>query len=319
MVLVFFSEELISLSPKPSMSEEEEASVVIGGVAVASRPQRRPRMAAAAAAAAESAAAAEESAAAAEADCEVFAFTPDMLLPPANLGSSKTSNSSSSSSTIGLGLEYLDHTADIIVHAVSPSLSGLFACAALGLFNYMTDLLLVRPLKTRRVSARARDLSGLLFAFLNEMHALYGEEYFFVSRIDRLTIRKQTLPPAAAAAASETAAPQTAQQQQQQQQQQELVVECRACGEAFDKSRHSQGTEIKAVTFHQLKILVTKQQQQQQEQQQQEQLQQQQEQQQQEQQWEVVEDVGPLADPEAIEAALRSGQTRLEAYVVFDI
>ncbi|KAL8444554.1 hypothetical protein Emag_005450 [Eimeria magna] len=293
------------------MDEEDVQSVVIGGVAVTSKPQRRPRKEAAAAATTAAAAADELTS---EGGGEVYDFTADLLLPP-----SSSSSSSSSSSMKLIGLEYLDHTADIIVHAISPSLGALFACAALGMLNYMTDLLLVRPTECLKVSARGRDISGLCFNFLNEVHALYGESYFFVSRIQDVRFRKEAIPSAAAADAPAAAAD-TPQQQQQQQQ---LIVECRAFGERFDKTRHSQGTEIKAVTFHQLKLLLTRQQQQQQQQQeqqqQQQQEQQQQEQQQQEQQLEVVEDIAGLSDMDILEAKLKDGDVRLEAYVVLDI
>ncbi|KAL8446412.1 hypothetical protein Emed_004866 [Eimeria media] len=317
------------------MDEEDVQSVVVGGVTVTSKPQRRPRKAAAAAAAT---AAADELTR--EEGGEVYDFTADLLLPPTtssssssssnsssnNSSSSSSSNNSSSSGTIMrmTGLEYLDHTADIIVHAVSPSLGALFACAAFGMFNYMTDLLLIKPTECMHISARGRDLAGLLFDFLNEMHALYGESYFFVSRIKDIRFRTEATPAAAAADAAPAAAADTPQQQQQQQQQQQLLVECRVFGERFDKNRHSQGTEIKAVTFHQLKLLLTRQQQQQQqEQQQQQQEQQQQEQEQQQQQeqqeMEVVEDIAGLADLGALEAKLKDGDVRLETYVVLDI
>ncbi|KAL8273417.1 hypothetical protein Esti_002662 [Eimeria stiedai] len=279
------------------MDEEDVHSVVIGGVAVTSKPQRRPRKEAAGATAAIAAVAAAADEQTSTGDGEVFAFTADLLLPP-----SSSSNSSSSSMRL-IGLEYLDHTADIIVHAVSPSLGALFACVAMGMFNYMTDLLLVRPTESQLISAKGRDLSGLLFAFLNEMHALYGEVYFFVSQIKDIRFRTEAATSAATAAESPAAAADTTQQQQQQQ----LVVECLAFGERFDRTRHSQGTEIKAVTFHQLKLLLTRQQQQQQQQQQE---------QQQEGEVEVVEDVAGLADLESLEAQLKDGNLRLEAYVV---
>ncbi|PHJ17250.1 archease family protein [Cystoisospora suis] len=123
------------------------------------------------------------------------------------------------------GFEYLDHTADVIIHAWGSSLREAFVNAGNGLFNYMTDTSKVEPKESRTVEAAGSDLENLLFHFMDELLFLYGSEYF-VARDLLITKFDEKA----------------------------CVLACEAKGEPFDRSRHSQGTEVKAITMHEMKI-----------------------------------------------------------------
>lgn len=131
------------------------------------------------------------------------------------------------------GFVYLDHTADVIVHAFAESLSECFAFAGLALFHCMADLREVRPQKQRSVVARGRSAGLLLFHFLDELLFLYGSEYFIACQVRPLEITEQRSGEGV-----------------------ELVAKCVVVGERFDCQRHSGGTEVKAVTLHRLQVLL---------------------------------------------------------------
>jgi SHS2 domain-containing protein len=89
----------------------------------------------------------------------------------------------------------------------------------------MTDLRRVRPLEERAVSASGEDATALVVRFLSELLLLHEQDSFLVREI---TVRPMGDPPTA------------------------LLASVR--GEPFDRSRHTAGTEVKAVTFHALEF-----------------------------------------------------------------
>ncbi|CEL94430.1 unnamed protein product [Vitrella brassicaformis CCMP3155] len=123
--------------------------------------------------------------------------------------------------------EYLDHTADVILHAWGDRLKDALEQLAEAMFNYMTDIEKVLPDGTREIEAQGRDLPDLVFHFLDECLFLYGSEYFICSVVEILHIDVTTAP---------------------------LTIRARGYGEKFDRVRHTQGTEIKAITMHEIKI-----------------------------------------------------------------
>ncbi|OEH77193.1 uncharacterized protein LOC34619127 [Cyclospora cayetanensis] len=282
--------------------EEEEGvqTVLIGGVAVESKPQRRrqkpntwsdnaaiPLANVAADSAAAGGAEAVES--------EDFSFTPELqfsLVPRDDHSSIPTTTAAQAmGNSSSCGFEYQDHTADIIVHAVARSLKGVLSFLSFGLFNYMTDLASVEPRCCCPLTARGTDLSGLLFDFLNEMHALYGEQYFIGCSIKGLRIYRGTDPAGA----------------EENQLREFLFATCQVYGEVFDSRKHSQGTEIKAVTMHQMRLLLTQQQEHRKQHQRADD------------EWVVLEDLASLSNIEALSTALQDESKRIEAYVVLDI
>lgn len=122
--------------------------------------------------------------------------------------------------------EYLDHTADVQLHAWGATLNEAFEQAALAMFNYMTPLEAMQPLQARKYRAEGHDLESLLYAFLDEL--------LFVFHIERLVCVDLTITRMDLEA---------------------FVIEAEGKGETFDRARHETGTEVKAITYSAMNII----------------------------------------------------------------
>ncbi|XP_037069506.1 LOW QUALITY PROTEIN: protein archease-like [Pollicipes pollicipes] len=124
------------------------------------------------------------------------------------------------------GYEYLDHPADVQLHAWGGSLPEAFEQAALAMFGYMTDLETVEAVDTQHVTAQGHDLESLLFHFLDEFLFLFSAEPFFVAcHVEIVEFDRQ-----------------------------EFRIRARGYGEPFDLDKHPQGTEVKAITYSNLQV-----------------------------------------------------------------
>ena len=117
----------------------------------------------------------------------------------------------------------LDHTADAGFVVSAPDMPALFARAAWGMFDLICDLPAVRPAETVEIEVEASDREALLVQWLSDLnyrhitgHLLFAE--FDVHELTESNLRGQ------------------------------------ARGEPIDPGRHTVYTEVKAVTFHGLKI-----------------------------------------------------------------
>ncbi len=120
-----------------------------------------------------------------------------------------------------VGVEYLDHTADIGIRARGPSVEAVFERAAAGLFSLMVRVDAVEPTKDFTVVCRGETLADLLVEWLSELLAqkdlsglVFGR---FEVEIDR--------GPAG----------------------HELRGQAR--GEELDPSRHALGIEVKGISY----------------------------------------------------------------------
>ncbi|XP_075146867.1 protein archease [Haematobia irritans] len=123
--------------------------------------------------------------------------------------------------------EYLDHTADVQLHAWGESLKEAFEQCGTAMFGYMTELEYVTVETCYQIDAKGDDVEGLLFHFLDELLFLFSAEPFLICR--RLEITKFDL---------ET-----------------FEIECRCYGEPFDLEKHPQGTEVKAITYSAMQVI----------------------------------------------------------------
>lgn len=123
--------------------------------------------------------------------------------------------------------EYLDHTADVQLHAWGSSLQEAFEQVGLAMFNYMTpiDALTINEACTREVVASGHDLQSLLFNYLDELLFIYATEYIMFCRI---AISKLDLT--------------------------DFSITATGRGEKFDRQRHECGTEVKAITYSAMQI-----------------------------------------------------------------
>ncbi|KAM4805975.1 protein archease isoform X1 [Urocitellus parryii] len=81
--------------------------------------------------------------------------------------------------------EYLDHTADVQLHAWGDTLEEAFEQCAMAMFGYMTDTGTVEPLQTIEVETQGDDLQSLLFHFLDEWLYKFSADEFFIPRVGR--------------------------------------------------------------------------------------------------------------------------------------
>ncbi len=116
-------------------------------------------------------------------------------------------------------------TADIGVWARGPDAASLLEGLGLALYAILVEPKGVRPRETRTVRARGADPAELTVAFLTELLLLQETEGFLGRRISATT----------------SGTPVTS-------------VVARVEGERFDPERHRSRTEVKAITYHDLRF-----------------------------------------------------------------
>jgi len=124
--------------------------------------------------------------------------------------------------------EYLDHTADVQCHTWGATLEAALEAMAPCMFNYMTDLSLVTEdaASTVEFSVAGHDLHTLLFAYMDEMLFRFCTDQLCITRVEVLSLDRSA-----------------------------FSLTCRAHGAAFDRSKHTQGTEIKAITYSNMQVV----------------------------------------------------------------
>ncbi|XP_014210427.1 protein archease-like [Copidosoma floridanum] len=122
--------------------------------------------------------------------------------------------------------EYLDHTADVQLHAWGDTMQEAFEQCALAMFNYMTELERVEVKQVFHVEAQGEDMMGLLYHFLDELLFMFSAEPYLVPR--RVKILEFD--------------------------QENFRIKARAAGEEFQIGKHTQGAEVKAITYSAMQI-----------------------------------------------------------------
>ncbi len=119
--------------------------------------------------------------------------------------------------------EIIDHTADIGIVAYGADIKQVFANAALGLFNLMADLDDFKEDHQRQLELSAEDVEILLVEWLNELIYIFDVEHIIFKRfeIDELTTNQ---------------------------------IRARCFGEKVKPGQHKLKREIKAATYHMLRI-----------------------------------------------------------------
>uniref|UniRef100_A0A2K5ZA89 Protein archease n=1 Tax=Mandrillus leucophaeus TaxID=9568 RepID=A0A2K5ZA89_MANLE len=122
--------------------------------------------------------------------------------------------------------EYLDHTADVQLHAWGDTLEEAFEQCAMAMFGYMTDTGTVEPLQTVEVETQGDDLQSLLFHFLDEwLYKFSADEFFIPREVKVLSIDQRN-----------------------------FKLRSIGWGEEFSLSKHPQGTEVKAITYSAMQV-----------------------------------------------------------------
>jgi len=115
-----------------------------------------------------------------------------------------------------------EHTADIGVEVTADSLSAVFEGAACAMVSLAVDPAGVRAVDERSIALEADDLGELMFLWLNELLFLMESERMLFSDFD-VRVEGSRL---------------------------EAVLR----GEPADPGRHSQRSEVKAATYHELSV-----------------------------------------------------------------
>ena len=126
-------------------------------------------------------------------------------------------------STIQPGYRILDHTADVGLEAYGADLAELFSNAAGGMFAVIAAPDTIRASKELLVRVEAENLENLLVNWLSELLYLSATRGMLLGRFEISEIDPQHLV-------------------------------ANVFGEPIDQSRHELYTEIKAVTYHELKV-----------------------------------------------------------------
>ena len=119
--------------------------------------------------------------------------------------------------------EPFDHTADIGVAVHGDSLEQLFEHAALAFSDTLIGVDRIQPTTERTIEVAAGDVEELMVNWLSELlYQFEAEKWVFaVFRVTELSSQR-------------------------------LVAKVR--GERYDEDRHALAADIKAVTYHQLKV-----------------------------------------------------------------
>lgn len=127
--------------------------------------------------------------------------------------------------------EYLDHTADVQLHAWGSNLSEALANTGLAMYNYMTPLsgLTINTSHDRTFQAEGHDMQSLVFNFLDELLFIFSTEFFTCKQLTITELDRDN-----------------------------WKVRAEGRGDIFDRQTHESGTEVKAITYSAMQINETK-------------------------------------------------------------
>ena len=120
--------------------------------------------------------------------------------------------------------EFIDHTADILIKAFGNDISECFENASKAMFDIITDNSKIKNIGQYNIRLKAPDLEQLLVDWLSELLFLNSTNNlvfgYFKLKIDA----------------------------------KHSILEAKIFGEEFNRNRHKNGLEIKAITYHMLKV-----------------------------------------------------------------
>ena len=119
--------------------------------------------------------------------------------------------------------ESFDHTADVGIVAYGSNLKEAYANVAYGMFSLIADLKEVNEEIQRDIDIQALDRESLVVDWLNELLYIFDVDHVIFSRFEITALSQSQL-------------------------------RAKAYGEKIDASRHQLKTEVKAATYHLLKV-----------------------------------------------------------------
>jgi SHS2 domain-containing protein len=146
--------------------------------------------------------------------------------------------------------EYLDHTADVLVHSWGETLAETFGQSALALWSHIVDRSYIEYKSgvcfPRIITAFGKDLIDLLFNFLDACLYAYGSDYFLCSRIKVIYLGSSSTADVIGGNILD------------RKNDEMLSIQAYFFGELFNEVKHSsyQGTEVKAITYSAMQIFL---------------------------------------------------------------
>jgi SHS2 domain-containing protein len=126
------------------------------------------------------------------------------------------------------GFKFHEHTADITLECWAPTLKQAFEEAALGAFEVILDTSTVEPLYPIEIDLRGIDLEELLVEWIGQLIALIDIESSFYSKFEVSSINQESKG---------------------------FSMKGQAWGEPINLEKHETRTEVKAMTYADLKII----------------------------------------------------------------
>ncbi|MFA4645864.1 archease [Pyrococcus kukulkanii] len=122
--------------------------------------------------------------------------------------------------------EHYEHTADIGIRGYGDSLEEAFEAVAIALFDVIVNVNKVEKEEVKEIEAEGDDLESLLYNFLEELLVIHDIEGL-VFRDFEVKIKKVNG---------------------------KYKLKAKAYGEKFDPEKHEPKEEVKAITYHDMKI-----------------------------------------------------------------
>jgi len=127
--------------------------------------------------------------------------------------------------------KFLEHSADVYIESYGKTLELAFQNAAIGLGFLIIESDNVEPEQEREIEVTAEDKQALLFDFLSKFLYYQDAESLIFHDVKVKKIEKKNS---------------------------KWKITATARGEEFDPEKHSEGTHVKAITYHGLEIEETK-------------------------------------------------------------
>ena len=120
--------------------------------------------------------------------------------------------------------EFIDHTADVLIKAFGNDVSECFENAAKAMFDIITDNSKIKNIGQYNIELKSPDLEQLLVDWLSELLFLNSTNNLVFGDFKLKLDTKNS------------------------------YLEAKIFGEQFNKNKHKNGLEIKAITYHMLKV-----------------------------------------------------------------
>lgn len=122
--------------------------------------------------------------------------------------------------------KYFETTADIGIEIQTENMTDAYINAALATLNIITDIEKVKPKITKKIRIESEDEYGLLYDWITELLILLDSENFIVSKYNIKISKYENT----------------------------IVIDGQILGDIYDRNIYNYKTEVKAITYHQMKI-----------------------------------------------------------------